>query len=137
MLRYPPRQIFMFSDLIYFKPNCSLCHLIFKKKVFFRIQGRVNAPEGCKVLHLNRKSAPLTEEGSGLVTRCSCCARNIIQRFRRKDLLDIDLEIKMVANGGVLLAKQEAAFEAFRAEFTKEGYVHCRLFIDSRFSLFH
>lgn len=127
----------MFSDLIYFKPNCSLCHLIFKKKVFFRIQRRVNAPEGCKVLHLNRKSAPLTEEGSGLVTRCSCCARNIIQRFRRKDLLDIDLEIKMAANRGVLLAKQEAAFEAFRAEFTKEGYVHCRLFIDSLFSLLH
>ena len=85
LLRYPPRQIFMFSDLIYFKPNCSLCHLIFKKKVFFRIQRRVNAPEGCKVLHLNRKSAPLTEEGSGLVTRCSCCARNIIQRFHQKE----------------------------------------------------
>lgn len=88
-------------------------------------------------MHLNRKSAPLTEEGSGLVTRCSCCARNIIQRFHRKDLLDIDLEIKMAANRGVLLAKQEAAFEAFRAEFTKEGYVHCRLFIDSLFSLLH
>ncbi|CAH3028544.1 unnamed protein product, partial [Porites evermanni] len=44
-----------------------------------------------------------------------------IQRFHRKDLLDIDLEIKMAANRGVLLAKQEAAFEAFRAEFTKEG----------------
>ena len=127
----------MFSDLIYFKPNCSLCHLIFKKKVFFWIQRRVNAPEGCKVLHLNRKSAPLTEEGSGLVTRCSCCARNIIQLFHQKDLLDIDMEIQMVANGGVLLAKQEAAFEAFRAEFTKEGYVHCCLFIDSLFSLFH
>ena len=127
----------MFSDLIYFKPNCSLCHLILKKKVFFRIQRRVNAPEGCKVLHLNRKSAPLTEEGSGLVTRCSCCARNIIQLFHQKDLLDIDMEIQMAANGGVLLAKQEAAFEAFRAEFTKEGYVHCCLFIDSLFSLFH
>ena len=62
------------------------------KKSFFRIHRRVNAPEGCKVLHLNRKSASLTEEGSGLVTGCSCCARNIIQRFRRKDLLDIDLE---------------------------------------------
>ena len=108
-----------------------------EKKVFFRIQRRVNAPEGCKVLHLNRKTAPLTEEGSGVVTRCSCCARNIIQLFHRKDLLDIDMEIQMAANGGVLLAKQEAAFEAFRAEFTKEGYVHCRLFIDSRFSLFH
>ena len=88
-------------------------------------------------MHLNRKSAPLTEEGSGLVTRCSCCARNIIQRFHRKDLLDIDLEIKMVANRGILLAKQEAAFEAFCSEFTKEGYVHCRLFIDSLFSLLH
>ena len=36
-------------------------------------------------MHLNRKSAPLTEEGSGLVTRCSCCARNIIQRFHQKE----------------------------------------------------
>ena len=88
-------------------------------------------------MHLNRKSAPLTEEGSGLVTRCSCCARNIIHRFHRKDLLDIDLEIKMAANRGILLTKQEAAFEAFRSEFTKEGYVHCRLFIDSLFSLLH
>ena len=57
--------------------------------------------------------------------------------FTEKDLLDIHLEIKMAANRGVLLAKQEAAFEAFCAEFTKEGYVHCRLFIDSLFSLFH
>ena len=39
----------------------------------------------------------------------------------------------MAANGGVLVVKQEAAFEAFHAEFTKEGYLHCRLFIDSLF----
>ena len=44
---------------------------------------------------------------------------------------------KMAANRGFLLAKREAAFEVFRAEFTKEGYVHCRLFIGSLFSLFH